>query len=127
MFLSGGAPGSAASDGSRCDPSDGTVIVARTPLGQFLPSPAKRGDRRDINEFFSVGRREIDMLVGHLRGLAITPGSRALAFGCGFGVEVVDVRDDGSGVRVGATAGIRNASRPDSGAAAFEAQPQAAG
>jgi 2-polyprenyl-3-methyl-5-hydroxy-6-metoxy-1,4-benzoquinol methylase len=57
------------------------------PLWSICADPQKRNNRWSKAEFFATGRKEIETVLAHLRGLNVQPdpGSRALDFGCGVG------------------------------------------
>src|SRR6266508_1388415 len=56
------------------------------PMWAILSAPAKRGGRWDEEEFFALGRSEIDQAMKYVHGLVPTlPTKRALDFGCGMG------------------------------------------
>ncbi len=56
------------------------------PLWAVLSVPSKRGNRWDVDEFFSTGRFEVEALMDYLATLRARPRRRrALDFGCGVG------------------------------------------
>lgn len=56
------------------------------PLWAILTDPVKKGNKWDINEFFSTGTEEINLVIKHLKGLpAEFSCKKALDFGCGVG------------------------------------------
>src|ERR1700682_3615288 len=57
------------------------------PLWAICADPAKRGNQWNEKEFFETGKREIEMVMRHLRSLELVPdkSSAVLDFGCGVG------------------------------------------
>src|SRR5690242_2283839 len=57
------------------------------PLWSICADPEKRHNKWNKEEFFATGRREIETVLGCLRGLGIQPAGElpALDFGCGVG------------------------------------------
>ena len=58
----------------------------KDPLWAILSHPSKKDRGWSTDEFFATGRREISLLLHHLRALGVEPRmGRALDFGCGVG------------------------------------------
>ena len=56
------------------------------PLWAIITWPDKKGNRWDLEEFFSLGREEIAMIMTHIASLGLSLQHRkALDFGCGVG------------------------------------------
>jgi ubiquinone/menaquinone biosynthesis C-methylase UbiE len=56
------------------------------PLWAILTWPDKKGNRWNPDEFFALGRAEIDMIMKHVTSLNLPlPRRKALDFGCGVG------------------------------------------
>ncbi|MDQ3830924.1 MAG: class I SAM-dependent methyltransferase [Candidatus Tectomicrobia bacterium] len=56
------------------------------PFWAILTWPDKQGNRWDPDEFFALGRAEIDMIMTHVTSLNLPlPRRKALDFGCGVG------------------------------------------
>ncbi|MBL7074504.1 class I SAM-dependent methyltransferase [candidate division KSB1 bacterium] len=55
------------------------------PLWSILTWPNKKG-KWDIDEFFTIGKREIDLIMEYIKSLGFNvPRRKALDFGCGIG------------------------------------------
>ena len=65
---------------------DWTRLGTQDPLWAVYVAPGTRGGRWDLEEFFALGRREVDGALARLGPLALAPGRRrAVDFGCGVG------------------------------------------
>jgi len=62
-------------------------LAQEDPLWSICTDPEKRHHRWEIDEFFATGKREIEIVMEHLRGLEIPidRSAPALDFGCGVG------------------------------------------
>lgn len=66
--------------------ADWTRLGAEDPLWAVYVAPGTRGGRWDVDEFFALGRREVDGVFAEIERAGLTPGRRlALDFGCGVG------------------------------------------
>ena len=62
------------------------VFAATDPLHAIVTAPGKYGNRWDRDEFFGLGRREVDEVFADLARHGLDPPrGRALDFGCGVG------------------------------------------
>ena len=58
----------------------------RDPYWAILTDPAKKGNKWDLDEFFTTGEREVDEVLAWVASLGVaTTRSRGLDFGCGAG------------------------------------------
>lgn len=58
----------------------------RDPFRAILTRPEKKGNKWDTDEFFATGKREIDLVMKHIKSLGLDiPRRKALDFGCGVG------------------------------------------
>ena len=65
---------------------DWSRLGTEDPLWAVYVAPGTRGGKWDVEAFFALGRREVDVAFAALPGLGLTPGRRrALDFGCGVG------------------------------------------
>ena len=66
--------------------ADWSRLGAEDPLWAVYVAPDTRGGRWDVDEFFALGRREVDGVFAQIARLGLNPGRRlALDFGCGVG------------------------------------------
>jgi SAM-dependent methyltransferase len=66
--------------------ADWTRLGEQDPLWAVYVAPDTRGGRWDVDEFFALGRREVDGVFAAIERAGLTPGrSLALDFGCGVG------------------------------------------
>jgi SAM-dependent methyltransferase len=65
---------------------DWTRLGAEDPLWAVYVAPGTKGGKWDVDEFFALGRREVDTALARLEPFGLRPGrARALDFGCGVG------------------------------------------
>lgn len=66
--------------------ADWTRLGAEDPLWAVYVAPDTRGGRWDLEEFFALGRREVDGVFAAIERAGLKPGrGLALDFGCGVG------------------------------------------
>jgi SAM-dependent methyltransferase len=65
---------------------DWTRLGREDPLWAVYVAPGTKGGKWDVDEFFALGRREVDGVFAEFDRLGLKPGRRrALDFGCGVG------------------------------------------
>jgi SAM-dependent methyltransferase len=65
---------------------DWTTLGAEDPLWAVYVAPGTRGGRWDVDEFFALGRQEVDRVFAEIAAAGLEPGNAlALDFGCGVG------------------------------------------